>query len=197
MTQPGPIMRRVVGLVAFALCGGLGWADRVTERDGRVTEGHVISVDESSVIVDTGSSKLRLDRGGVVSIEFGPAAESPPPLKIEIRNVRSDDAVDVWVDDELVIDRAREGGEWIDLTDKLKDGNNAIRLRIHNARSGWAYHLGVRINGSHTRLQCGTPLRADRSCDCCGFTGRELGEIDLPVIWIHVDRALGFAEVLQ
>lgn len=179
------------------LAGGSVRADRVTLEDGRVTDGHVVSVDEDNVIVATASGRIGLERAEVVSIEFGPAAEEPPPLKVEIRNVRSDDAVDVFLYEEPVIERAREGGEWVDLTDKLKDGNNPIRLRIHNARLGWAYHLDVRINGVHTRLQCGEPLRADRGCDCCGFTGRELGEIELPVIWLHVDRPLGLAEVLR
>ncbi len=181
---------------SFAI-GSPARADRVTGERGDVVEGHVLSVDEESVVVETTEGRIRLRRSAVQAIEFGEWSQEAPPLRVEIRNVRSDDAVDVYLHDELVIERAREGGEWVDLTDRLKNGNNPIRLRIHNARAGWAYHLNVRINGVPSTLRCGTPLRPDQACRCCGKTGRELGEIDdLPVIWLYVDRELGFAEIV-
>ncbi len=173
---------------------GLVLADTVVRRRGPDIEGTVISVDGDHVVIETPSGRMRLPRAEVAAVQF---ASPAPALKVEIRNVRSDDAVDVLLNDEVVVREAGEGGEWVDLTPKLKEGNNALRLRIRNDRGTWAYRLSLRLNGEVVPLACGTPLRTNDPCTCCGKEGRETGIVDdLPVLWIHVDRALGKAEVL-
>lgn len=155
----------------------------------------MLSVDERNVIVETSQGSVRVPRSEVESILFGPPEGQPPLLKVEIRNVQSDDAVDVFLDGERIIDHVQEGGAWIDVTDRLNTGNHALRLRIHNQRSIWAYRLAIRINGVVTRLECGMPRQ--KPCACCGKTGSETGVIeDLPLTWIYVDREIGTAEVL-
>lgn len=184
-------------MIALAVMGGTApAADTVVRRDGSRVEGDVLSVDAHDVIVQTSEGRVSVPRQKVDSILF---AEPPaPPLKVEIRNVRSDDTLDVFVEGNLVLRDAREKGEWTDITPLLKDGNNNVRLRIHNARGIWAYHLNFRINGVVSEIACGTPLDLNGPCTCCGKTGRELGEIDdLPLIWLHVDRPLGTAEILH
>ena len=170
-------------------------ADTVVHSDGSHTEGQVVSVTEDQVLLRTAGETLAIPRAEVASIHF----ERPrPPLKVEIRNIRSDDAVDVLLAGEIVMSRAREKGAWIDLTPKLKDGNNSLRLRIHNARGGWAYHLDLRINGVVTKLSCGKPYDRNNPCECCGKSGDEIGVVDdLPLIWVHVDREQGHAEILR
>lgn len=187
-----PAVRCALGSVILA--AGTARADTVVLRKGAPVEGAVVSVDAEHVVVDTASGRVRLPRSNVASIEF----EAPGlPLKVELRNVRSDDAVDVFVNGEAVLQEARESGSWIDLTPKLKDGNNALRLRIRNDRGTWAYRLALRINGEIVPLACGTPFRPDDPCRCCGKEGRELGVLDdLPTVWLFVDRGLGKAEVL-
>ncbi|HZN55723.1 MAG TPA: hypothetical protein VFB67_10440 [Candidatus Polarisedimenticolaceae bacterium] len=167
--------------------------DTVVRRDGSRFEGTVASVDAAAVVLDTPSGTLRIPRHDVASISFNEIK----PLKVEIRNVKSDDALDVLVDGEEVIRDARDGGAWIDLTPRLKDGNTPVRLRVKNQRATWAYQLHFRINGEIVPVGCGTPFAAGAGCTCCGKTGKEVGTIeDLPEFWIHVDRALGRAEIL-
>jgi hypothetical protein len=169
-------------------------ADTVVMRRGSPVEGTVVSVDAERVVVETGSGRVLLSRSEVASIEFTP---SNPPLRVELRNLRSDDAVEVLLNDEVVLEEAREGGGWVDLTPKLKDGNNALRLRIRNDRGTWAYRLALRINDRVVPVACGTPFRPADPCRCCGKNGHELGVLDdLPPVWIFVDRGLGKAEVL-
>ena len=191
--------RRVPRAAAIPLLLTLAWpahADLVQTRDGRSLEGHVRSIDERTVVLATPKGDVRIPRVDVEVIRLEQGPEVAPPLKVEIRNVHSDDAVDVMLDQRVVIRDARHGGEWTDVTPWLKDGNNPIRLRIHNARGTWAYHVVVRINGEVVPLACGTALRTDDPCTCCGKTGREHGTIDdLPTVWLHVDRALGRAEL--
>ena len=171
-------------------------ADTLVRRDGTREEGTLVSVDPSKVVIRTGRGEISVPRSDVASVTFG-SSPSAPPFKVEVRHVRSDDALDLWLDDRAVIREAREGGSWIDLTPWLKDGNNPLRLRIRNDRGTWAYRFLLRIDGEVQTFSCGTPLRSDDPCTCCGKTGRETGVIDdLPVIWIHVDRALGRAEVI-
>ncbi len=154
----------------------------------------MVAVDAEHVVVDAAGGRVRLPRSNVASIEF---AARDLPLKVELRNLRSDDAVDVFVNGEVVLQEAREGGSWVDLTPRLKDGNNALRLRIRNDRGTWAYRLALRINGEIVPIACGTPFRPDDPCRCCGKEGRELGVLDdLPTVWLFVDRGLGKAEVL-
>lgn len=181
-------------LVAFAALPAA--ADVVVRRDGGRIEGAVLAVDAEFVTVKTDRGTTRVARKDVASIDFE-AQAVPPPLKIEIRNVASDDSLDVLLDGEPVIRDASEGGEWVDLTPRLKDGNNDLRLRIRNERGTWAYRFHVRINGTVTPISCGTARRREDPCRCCGKTGVETGVIDdLPPVWIHVDRALGRAEVM-
>lgn len=188
-----PIHAAFVALILAALAGQVAASDAIVRRDGSRLEGDVVGVDAAFVTIETDGGVRRVPRSDVATIHFGSPA---PPLRVEIRNVRSDDSLDAFLDDEPVIVGAREGGEWIDLTPKLKTGNNPLRLRIRNDRGTWAYRLSLRINGQTTPLACGTPLRRDDPCTCCGMSGTELGEIDLPPIWLHVDPELGRAEVL-
>lgn len=180
-------------LVAATPGAGLA-SDTVERRDGSTVSGSVVSVDRESVVLDTESGTVRLPRGDVESIRFG---RPVPPLRVEIRNVRSDDALDVFLDGQPVLVDARESGSWIDVTDRLKNGNNPIRFRIRNARATWAYQVHLRLNGRVVPIECGTPLRAEEPCTAHGHTGREIGVIDdIPTIWIHVDREIGRVELL-
>jgi hypothetical protein len=189
--------RVVLALVAVASWHVGAGADTVVRRSGAQVQGEVVAVDDQAVVLRTPSETLRIPRDDVESIHFS-RSDPPPPLKVEIRNVRADDAVDVFLEDEVVLRDAREQGEWIDISPRLKDGNNALRLRIHNHRGTWAYRLHLRINGTVTTLGCGTPLDLNGACHCCGKKGNEIGVIeDLPLVWLHVDRAKGTAEVLQ
>ncbi len=182
-------------VAAAAVTAGLSptLADTILRRDGTRFEGTVVTVDSAFVVLQHSSGTLRIQRADVASITF----ETVLPMKVEIRNVKSDDALDVLVDGDLVIRDARDGGEWVDITSRLKDGNTQMRLRIRNDRGGWAYRVHLRLNGQVVPLACGTPHSAGEGCRCCGKTGTEIGTIDdLPEIWIHVDRAQGRAEVL-
>ena len=180
-------------MVALAFAIGLR-ADTVIGTDGFQREGQVLSVDAERVLMRVDERTVEIPRSDVASIHFDPP---PPPLKVELRNVQSDDSVDVFLEDRIVLSEARDRGEWIDLTPSLKDGNNALRLRIHNDRAGWAYHINVRINGVITKLACGRPYDLNRPCRCCGKEGNEIGVLDdLPSIWIYVDRAQGRADIL-
>jgi hypothetical protein len=180
----------VVSLTAWA---GLR-ADTVVLTSGASRQGELVSVDAGFVVIRASGETSKIPRAEVASIHFEPPA---PPLKVEIRNVKSDDAVDVFLDDQVVMTDARQKGAWIDITSKLKSGNNPLRLRIHNSRGIWAYHLNLRVNGVVTSLSCGEPYDLNRPCRCCGMTGEEKGLVDgLPPIWIHVDRELGTAEIL-
>ena len=173
------------------------FADTVSRRDGSTVEGEVLSLDGQKVVVRTSSGTVSLLREEVASIHFVESEALRPPLKVEIRNIRSDDSVDVLLGDEVVLREGREGGSWIDLTSKLKDGNNPLRLRIHNDRGTWAYRLSLRVNGTVSTLSCGKPLDRNYPCRCCGKTGLESGIIeDLPTIWLFVDRESGTAEIL-
>lgn len=145
------------------------------------------------MILETGSGTRRLPRSEVASVAF--EAELPP-LKVEIRNVRADDAADLLVEGEAIVVDAREGGSWIDITPKLKEGNNRLGLRIRNDRGTWAYRAHLRINGVIVPLACGTPLKKDDPCTAFGHTGLETGTFEVGPIWLHVDRALGRAELL-
>jgi hypothetical protein len=187
---------RATALVAVALCiPFFAAADVVTLHSGRTIEGSVVSVDERWVQIDTESGRTRVEREKVASITFAEAA--PPPLKVEVRNVRADDSIDVLFHDEVVIREARTAGSWVDLTPMLKDGNNPLRFRIRNERKTWGYVVHVRINGKVTRLDCGEPPDTRAPCTCCGKTGLETGIIDdLPPVWIYVDLGLGEAEVI-
>ena len=168
-------------------------ADTIIRRNGSRLDGTVATVDAEFVDLQTSSGRIRVPRADVASISF----ESAPPMKVEIRNVNSDDALDVLVDGDVVIRDARDGGEWVDITSRLKDGNTPVRLRIRNDRGGWAYRVHLRLNGQVIPLSCGTPHAAGQGCACCGKTGTEIGTIDdLPEVWIHVDRAQGRAEIL-
>ena len=190
-------MKPLLLCALVALAASPSAADVVVRRDGGRIEGTVLSVDGEAVVVKTDRGTSRVPREEVASIAFDASAAPAPPLRVEIRNVSSDDALDVLLGDEVVIRDASEGGAWVDLTPRLKDGNNALGLRIRNERGAWAYRLHVRINGAITPIACGTARRREDPCRCCGKKGTEIGVIDdLPQVWIHVDRALGRAEVL-
>ncbi len=202
LANADPMQRRIpfwphvlLPLAIAALFAPAVLADRVIRHDGSHIEGHVVSVDAESVVVETDRGRTRIDRASVASIEFEPAE---PPLKVELRVIQVDEAIDILVHDELILERARTSGGWIDISERLKTGNNPIRLRIHNTRQGWAYRLSLRVNGQARPLECGTPYRISDACRCCGKRGNERGVIDdLPVIWLWVDRDLGTAELIE
>jgi RNase P/RNase MRP subunit p29 len=181
--------------VAAALC--LVWsavpADTVVRRDGGRLEGRVVSVDENSVVLTSDSGTSTIPRSEVATISFS----GPKPLSVAIENVRTDDAVDVFLEGDEVVHAATDGGAWIEFAPELKEGDNGMRLRIHNDRGVWAYRLLLRNGDQTVSLECGTPQAMGRGCTCCGKTGAETGVIDdLPTIGLHGDRALGRAEVL-
>jgi hypothetical protein len=196
MLPPSFPFRRLLTIAACAAAAAatsVPLADTVTRRDGSRIEGRVVAVDAEAVVVESDSGTQRLRRGDVVSISF----EAPaPPLKVEIRNVRSDDAADLLVEGDTVVADARDGGSWIDITPKLKEGNNRLGLRIRNTHGTWAFRFHLRINGTVVPVSCGTPGKADDPCTAFGHTGRESGTVEVGPIWLHVDRALGRAELL-
>ena len=197
MLLPGRPPRTTHLIVGAAFAFGLAWstaaADTVLMRDGARLTGRVVSVDAASVVLESAAGTRTIARDDVASISFG----GPKPLSVAIKNVRSDDSVDVLLEGDEVLHGAREGGEWIDLTPRLKNGNNALRLRIHNDRGVWAYRLLLRINDQMVPIECGSPQVLGKGCDSFGKKGNEIGVIDdLPEIWLHVDTALGRAEVL-
>jgi len=186
------IPRAVGAAVAAALAVAPTLADTVVRRDGVRLEGRVVAVDADWVVLDDGGGTRRVDRGEVVSILFA-SRDSPPPVRVEVRIVRADDAVDVILDGDTVLREARASTSWTDLTGRLKEGNQSLRLRIRNDRGPWSYRVHVRINGEIHALECGD---AKRPCDCCDATGYEIGWIeDVPPVWIHVDRGLGRVEI--
>lgn len=168
-------------------------ADTVTRRDGSRLEGRVVTVDAEAVVLQTDAGAQRIPRADVLAISF----EAPaPPLKVEIRNVRADDAADLLVEGEAVVTDARDGGSWIDITSRLKEGNNRLGLRMRNTHGTWAFRFHLRINGTIVPVACGTPAKVDDPCTAYGHTGIETGTIEVGPIWLHVDRALGRAELL-
>ena len=180
-------------LAFVALAAGSARADTVVRKDGVRLEGIVVSVDAHSVVIDTSTGTITIARGDVASVAFG----GQKPFKVEIKNVVSDDAVDVAIDGDDVLRNASTGGEWIDITPKLKDGNNALRLRVHNARGVWAYRLILRVNGRSMPIECGTPQAFGKGCTRDGKRGDEIGVIeDLSEIWLRVDREAGRLEIL-
>jgi hypothetical protein len=186
----------LVVLLAVVAATGTVTADLVRHHNGRTVEGKVLSVDADWVVVQSGGNRLRIAREEVASIDF--SQSTPPPVRVEIRNVKSDDSIDILLEDEVVVRGARDGGSWIDLTPDLKNGNNQVRFRIHNDRGPWAYRVSIRINGKVTTLKCGNPPRIDSPCRCCGKEGFETGVIDdLPPFWIYFDRELGEAEIIE
>lgn len=186
------------GVIALFLAWPLfAVADVVVLRDGTRVEGRVLAVDGERVTVRTEQGDRGVARDRVLVIEFGESEEiTRPPLKIELRSVAADDAVEVLLEDRVVLSAGREQGAWTDLTSVLKDGNNKLQLRIHNERAGWAYRLSLRINGVATSIACGKPRDASAPCRCCGKSGRETGWIELDPVWLFVDRGTGSAEVL-
>ena len=172
-------------------------ADVVVRRDGRELTGDLLSVDDAWVVLRSEGNNIRIARPDVAAIRFG-GEDSRPAMKVEIRNVRSSDAIDVLLEDEVVIRDARVGGLWVDLTPRLKSGNNKLRFRIRNDHAGWGYQLHVRINGAVETIGCGQPPAFRDPCQCCGKLGNEKGVIDdLPPVWIYVDSAEGTAQLIR
>lgn len=189
-----PFRRLWVALLFSLLGAGVVAADVVVRRDGSRIEGRVLSVDLDVLVLETEDGRYRVDREQISEVRF---ARTAPSVRVEIRNVESDDALDAFLEGEWVLREGRRGGEWIDLTSKLKDGNNALRFRIHNSRGSWAYRVALRLNGEVKILSCGTPHRTDDPCRDFGHSGIESGTIeDIPTVWIHVDRDAGRVEVL-
>jgi hypothetical protein len=177
--------------------GAIAVADTVVKQNGQELEGELLSVNDAWVVLKTGGNNIRLSRESVAAIRFG-RQQPAPVLKVELRNVRSSDAIDVLLEETVVIRDGRVGGVWVDLTPKLKSGNNRLRFRIRNEHAGWGYHLQLRINGEVETIGCGLPPAFKDPCRCCGKIGNEKGTIDdLPPLWIYVDEAGGTAELIR
>ena len=145
---------------------------------------------------DTSGRRVRIDRAQVQIIRLTPTAADDPYLKVELRPVSANDSMDVSLNGEFLWEDVRGSKAWLDITDQIKTGNNELRLRIHNDRASWSYHLSLRVNGVVTSLRCGEPLRSI-PCRCCGMNGDETGVLnDLPSFWLHADRAQGTVELL-
>src|SRR5262245_11425854 len=91
----GPIVsivlssRRLAGVLLVACLAAPAVADRIERRDGGVLVGRVVSMDLERIRVRTERGELVLARSEIVSIRF---PSEVPPRKVELRNVRSDDA---------------------------------------------------------------------------------------------------------
>ncbi|MBD3866801.1 MAG: hypothetical protein IFK94_01645 [Acidobacteria bacterium] len=193
---PLAAMALILPLVWFGFAGVAG-ADTVVKQDGTELEGELLSVNDAWVVLRTGGNNIRLAREAVAAIRFGGEAPAPP-LKVELRNIRSSDAIDVLLEEKVVIRDARVGGVWVDLTPELKSGNNRLEFRIRNEHAGWGYHLQLRVNGEVETIGCGEPPGFKDPCRCCGKLGNEKGLIDdLPALWIYVDRTEGTAELMR
>ena len=193
------LLRAVPLILALLLPGvaGVVSADTVLKQDGRELEGDLLSVNDAWVVLRIDGNNVRVPRAEVAAIRFE-RKESRPALKVEIRNVRSSDSIDVLLEDEVVIRDAGVGGLWVDLTPRLKSGNNRLGFRIRNEHAGWGYHLQLRINGDLESIGCGTPPGYRDPCRCCGKLGNEKGVIDdLPPMWIYVDTEKGAAELIR
>lgn len=194
-TVPSSRRAAIFAVLAAFFAGAFARADVVVRHDGSTLRCRVIAVDEEAVVVEVDAARRSVPRVEVAEIRFD---RDEPVIRVEIKNIDSDDALDVLLEGETVLREGRRGGEWIDLTPRLKDGNNAVRFRIRNARGPWAYRVALRVNGETTILECGTPHRGDDPCRDFGHSGIESGTIDdLPPFWIHVDRATGRVEVLR
>jgi hypothetical protein len=197
MGQRLPLAATVLILMVWFGAGGIAVADTVVKLGGQELEGELLSVNESWVVIRVGGNNIRLSRAAVAAIRFG-HEPSDPPLKVELRNVKSSDAIDVLLEEQVVIRDGRSGGVWVDLTPELKSGNNRLRFRIRNEHAGWGYHLQLRINGDVETIGCGEPPAFKDPCRCCGKLGNEKGIIDdLPPVWIYVDKEAGTAELIR
>jgi len=183
-----------------AVCAGAAsdpadW-DRIERRDGSTVEGRLLRVDDETVVLRGLTGKtIRLERAQVATIRLAATPAAAPPWRVELRAVGANDSADVFLNGETLLREVRTQGEWLDITDRIKTGNNELRLRIRNERASWAYDLTLRVNGVATPIRCGSPTRA-KPCTCCGLTGEEVGVLDLPPIWIWADRAAGVVELV-
>jgi hypothetical protein len=170
--------------------------DTVVLRDDTRLEGIVLALDEESIRLRTASGEvLQLPRERVARIVFD---QPSPPLKVEVRCPMGDDEFDLLLNGDPVMENvALTASPWVDVSDRLQNGNNEFRPRIRNFRSTWAYRWQMRINGRVSVFSCGQPRLKGKGCSCCGLEGNERGTIEgLDPVWLHVDRALGTAEVL-
>jgi hypothetical protein len=168
-------------------------ADEVVLRDGERLEGEVLSLDDEKLVIRLpGGERRHVGRERVERILLKPAAEVPP-IRVEVKNLGSDDALDVWLNDDQVIAASRISRDWIDLTDLLRDGSNEIRATVHNKRGSWSYRWALRVQGKATTFECGIPNRA--GCTEEGQSGDETGEIELRSIWVYLDRDEGRVEI--
>ena len=168
-------------------------ADEVVLRDGKRMEGKVLSLDEEILELRLpGGERERVSRERVERIILTPERETPS-IRVEVKNIGSDDALDLWVNDERVIEGSRVSREWVDVTELLRDGSNELRAVVVNERGSWAYRWGVRVQGKATTFECGVPVRA--GCTEHGHEGNETGAIELPSVWLFVDRDEGRVDI--
>jgi hypothetical protein len=168
-------------------------ADEVVLRDGERLEGEVLSLDAETLRIRLpGGERRQVGRERVERILLNEAAEAPP-IRVEVKNLGSDDSLGLWVNDEEVLAGSRISREWTDVTDLLRDGSNEVRATVRNERGSWSYRWAIRVQGKATTFECGIPNRA--GCTEEGHSGSETGEIELRSVWVYVDRDEGRVEI--
>jgi hypothetical protein len=185
---------RVLCLTLLSVLAVLGAAaDEVLLRDGERLEGEVVSLDDETLLIRlTGGERRFVGRERVDRIILTPP-EDVPPIRVEVKNLGTDDALDLWVNDEKVLEGSKISREWIDVTGMLRDGSNEFRAEVLNERQSWAYRWALRLQGKATTFECGIPSRA--GCTEDGREGNETGRIELPSVWVFVDRDEGRVEI--
>jgi hypothetical protein len=185
---------RVLLAITLPLLAGIAVsADEVVLRSGESLQGEVLSLDEETLLIRLVDGEREfVSRERVDRIILAPPAEVPP-ISVEVKNLGSDDALDLWVNDEKVLEGSRVSREWIDVTERLRDGSNEFRVVVLNERETWAYRWALRLQGKATTFECGIPARA--GCTEEGREGDERGEIELPSVWVFVDRDEGRVEI--
>ncbi len=188
-------------LSLLLILGAFSHADVVTLHDGTRIEGVVLSFQNDILRIRTIEGEIReLGKKLIERIEFEGVEEKFPvkKLKVELKNIATDDYLDIFVNSQKVIKRERESGEWKDVTSLLKDGANDVRVHVHNDRDFWSYKWAVRINGRVFIQQCGEPNRPLGHCQRFGLTGKELGVIEnIPALWLYVDFRQGTCEIAE
>jgi len=182
-------------LVVLALSPVL-LADTLVLLDGTEMTGEVLDLSAEVLhLRDTRGNLVTVNRSKIARILF---VTPPPKLKVDLRCAAADDELDLLLNGDPVQERVGAlGSGWLDVTDRLQQGNNQIQVRVRNERASWGYRWELRINGKVSVFSCGQPGTKGKGCTCCGMTGNETGEIGpLEPLWLHVNRAAGAAEVV-
>ncbi len=192
---------KVFFLSLLLMTGAFSLADVITLNDGTRIEGVVLSFQNDTLKMRTIKGEvLEFEKGLIEKIEFegGEKKISGKKLKVELRNIVTDDYLDIFVNSQKVITRARKSGDWKDVTSLLKEGANDVRVHVHNDRDFWSYKWAVKINGRVFIQQCGEPNRPLGHCQRFGLTGKEIGVIEsIPPLWLYVDFRQGKCEIVE